>query len=741
MAPENEGADEERGRGPQAPESPVAPAASDAADAPAESPSEQRSTEKEKSKGLASTISTWASTVLTLVKALVALAVAVIVLVTLIKVLRTSYTHKTVAVEVDPVAQKLIDRMGLAFDLRSFLVSEVSRKQKAIESLVKMHSSELIEDQEPISLKVVGVDISTRTLSELLDRLIGPPARYHVRIGLTCPGTSCDAFVDRDETSAGKAFPRELRLVVDLKGDGADERISRRLPITNPGFRHDFRLASNRVAEEVVLMTNRQAASVLFLNVGTDLEFLEDSVDYESRAAAATFDDKPRSEEEKCLARTVYGVSLEMRGDLEAAATVLSEAGRGTGSPSVCRVHCLTNLARVRNRQAYQAQSKDASMARFQEASKALDSIGGPAPNRTEGIRISAFRIGVEATKLEDALNRDRKTNTPERQRDVYASLAAIISSIERELPAADDQLYVHSVIHETLTIARTAWPFMDLPGRARSTLDLLRLIDGYLVGDSAPRQLLLVQGVLEQALAITFQQSAKAPAAVQKSVRMVLSSNPGASSSDAPDWEALVQKHSLASLIALETAGRSPALPTPLETTSVLEPSAAAGDLFFLFNETSERAVGNYSDAIKAYFEQDLPSSETYLLAETVAKWAIWWLGHHDCASAHAESLVPMIELLGAQSWDGLCSFALAGPQPLAAPAGGRGVWKVIYPLVMTAVQTCYPGPKPGAAWLSFEERLKVIECVGRQHQGWIATQPIGSSLIVDRAIDGFLP
>jgi hypothetical protein len=693
------------------------------------------SPDDEKSKGVASAITVWSSAFLVLIKAIMALVMAVIVVVAMAKVLWRSYSGKHVAVEVDPVAQKFFNRLGIEFDLRSMLVTSVSQRMKAVESIVKMQGLEIVENQEPVSLKVVGVDISTRDWLGILESIIGVPPRYHVQIGVTCSKPPCDLAAETGPGSSAAPLPPEVRLLVDFKGGETNERISRLIHTTNPALRHDLRASIDLLGEQILLMTNRQAASVLFLNMSGVAEFRNDRVDYASRAAAATFDDLPRNAEQDCIARNVYGASLEFRGDLEAAAIILAEAGQGPGPPSVCRVHCLTNLARIRITQAIGERSADAAARRFGQATAALDSLTGKAPSRQEEIRVSYFRIAIARAQIVDALNRGTTPKTSPQPATIGDRLASIITSIAHDVPPGEATIYSHVAIRETLPFARQADRAMPLQDRVRTSLSLLRLIDRYLVHDPAPQRLLLAQGAVQRTLAVAMKQAETAPPETTQEVQRALAEGRDGAAAIVAPWDDLVEKAAKASLIAFQTAGKAAAFPPPIENSSALEPPAREGDLYFLFDEITARAGERYTTAVQAYVDDYMPSADTYMLAETVAKWAIWSTWNRSCDDATAEPSGPLLAALGAQPRDGLCSFAAARRQPTNSHDSRLGVWSKIYPLVMNAVRSCAPARDPSSPPPSFEQRLKIIECV--EERSWQAEEGMASSSDIDREID----
>lgn len=682
-------------------------------------------------QGIAYAITAWATASLTFLKAVLALIVAVVLVVATVRIFWRSYGQKQVTIEVAPEATKVIAQMGIDFDLRSMLVAAVGQKIEAVQTIVKLQDLVIVDGDQTIDLKAVGVDVKSEDLRGVLQNILGPPPVYHVRLGVICSDGACGGTSTPSAAAGSITAPREVSLIVDMKDRNSDERIVRRISWPNPGLRHELRAAVDDLADRILLKANRQAASVLFLNVGPAMEFREDGIDYESRAAAAAFDKAPHDD---CLARNVYAVSLWLLGDPESAALILEGTGREKNATSRCRVHSETNLSTVRTSQAFGESDRAAADLRFKQASAALDNLTGASMAASEHLRVGAFRTGLDLARVDDALRRGSDPPSTEDARSAYSRLSEVLARAEQDLPPAADHVFSHQIIDQAVGIVARTSPVAAAPERVRVILKLLGTVERCLAHTTAPRRLLLARGILERSLAVTLLEATRAPEETQAAIQRALhDEGAGVFPVDTPPamqwWQART-----AALVAFQAATKARAFPFPLERASEVEPSAAMADVHFLFNEDAEAVPALYARAVRAFVEQDMPSSDIHLVALTVAKWAIWSLRNQRCVGPLAEPPAPVLSSLGLKG-EGLCSLARARSRQSASDE--RGIWGIIHGQALDAVQEC--ASPPGASKLRFplDRNWAVFQCLQERYRTWLTQQPLDSSAAVDRKIE----
>jgi len=686
-------------------------------------------------QGIAAAITAWSTASLTFLKAVLALVAAVLLLLAAGRILWRSYGQKQVTIEVDPAVTKLFERVGVDFDLRSMLVAAVDQKLEAVQTIVKVQDLVIVDGEQPIDVKAVGVDMKSDDLRSVVQSILGPPPAYHVRLGVSCSDGACATPADGAAKSSS-ALPREIGLVIDMKGRASDERIVRHITWPNAGLRHELRAAIDDLADRILLKVNRQAASVLFMNVGAQIEFREDGIDYESRAAAAAFDKGPH---DGCLARNVYATSLWVLGDPESAALILEQAGRDKDATTRCRVHSATNLSVVRTSQAFGEPDPTTARARFEQASSALDSLSGMALAESERLRVAAFRIELELVRVGEALRQAAGPSAAEEARSAYRRVSELVIRAEKDLPPVADHLFGHQIIEQAVAIVGRPSAIDAAPERVSSALKLLRMVDHCLTDASAPRRLLLARGSLEQVLAITLHEAMRAPAALQAAIQRALQQDgAGVFPIGVPPaeqwWQAKV-----AALVSFQAATKTQAFPFPLERASEIEPLADAADVFFLFDDSTEDAPTFYAKAVQAFVEHDMPSSDTHLIALTVAKWAIWSVRHQRCVGPLAEPPSPVLSALGLKGGQGLCSFAAArSHQTTMNP---RGLWGIIQKQAQEAVQSCASPPAAGEPPDAIDRNGAILQCLQERFRAWQVQGPFDSSAAVDREIEAAGP
>ena len=161
--------------------------------------------------------------------------------------------------------------------------------------------------------------------------------------------------------------------------------------------------------------------------------------------------------------------------------------------------------------------------------------------------------------------------------------------------------------------------------------------------------------------------------------------------------------------------------------------------DLFFLFGTPQAPVLTDYATAIHTFVDKDMPSEDTYWVAETAARWATWLIRQGGCAEPAKEQTNAVWTSLGLPKGEGFCSsFAQAGPESANIQPG---LWGIIYPMVLEAVRMCSPADRSIASISSWQENLKTLACLDKKRQDWTLKATLHSRTSVDEQIERSVP
>ena len=177
------------------------------------------------------------------------------------------YHKKSIAVIVDPAAEKIFLNLDSNVDFRSTLINEINLRIDAFADVLKGFAAEQMlarEAPEDIPLKALGVDTSTNEINRITRNVFGISPAYEVRISAICPAGSC-VFDNKTERVSVEAASK-LTVVVDLRARDQHKRLSfPDIPVTNPALRRGLKNAIGKTSEELIALVDPLRASVLFL--------------------------------------------------------------------------------------------------------------------------------------------------------------------------------------------------------------------------------------------------------------------------------------------------------------------------------------------------------------------------------------------------------------------------------------------------------------------------------------------
>lgn len=704
--------DESRSDGPPGPKSdeaggqssstPGTEAAAESEAAEAAPPSEPVPGAAAKASSVAARIKVWADATTALLKALLMIAAIVVVAVVIASVIRHDDSKRQISLQVEPDTEKTLSALGSDLDLRQVFADALNERLRGVKKIVQVQGLDKViglGQAETISLKPLGLDMSTSEIARLLREIKGSPAPLVVRMGLLCTPRPC--------TDPGAS---EGILVVGFSGLHGTSRASYSVPLTNPAFRRSLRQAMQRAADRLLDVEEPLVASIFYLNRQDVL--LDERLDNLARAESAALRSRDTSRE-SCTTDLVVGASLIARGRWNDGIEAEKRAARS--SDPTCQVHGWTNIVFLL--QPYQLCNpsrdvRDFAYEQMRQAVAALPSIDRGNVSDLVYNRIPTSRLALEIADalrqtddeaVRQSLCEGNATVSPPVRTSLAETLPGILKHIQELLPASgrlQSEEHVLLELYRRLLVASV--PREDGGRHLAIGVDLAKAIDAYLLTDRHPRLLFLIQGNLAMDMA----RAAHTAVTMRSAEKSAASQLMGGASEPAVMFQQTIADNLGAAQVAFANAVANESEGELLEPSPNIQPLTWSGDALLLAGDI-QGATRAYMRAVDAFIDDDEDASELIPFAEAVGRWAILSKARGACKSG----AVPDV------SWEERWAHLGGGAHDVCAfdrPDRLTNIPALIGPIVADLLDRCLRKVDGTSDWQADQDRrFALVDCL----------------------------
>jgi hypothetical protein len=529
-------------------------------------------------------------------------------------------------VEVSAEVQKTLAALGADIDLRAALLDALNERIAGVQQVIAVQGLPYAGDTDSanaVSFAPFGLELSTDTITQIVDHIFGRPPRPTVRLELRCAPRACDNLEVRNAT-----------LVMNFSAPSGSRNASYPVMLGNRGLTRSLHQSVERIADLVLEQTDPLTASVLFLNRAATTVYLDRYIPDLIRAeGAAVAGSKP--DNAGCIADLVIGLSLAGRGEL--AAGVAAEQRAAKTSDIVCKIQAESNIIfRLAGFALCDDDELESRYADLQvtQARQRLEILG----KRRDSIDdLTYYRIPAAAL-VTDVMQILEKAG-PLQRPACFFTLAPeslpgstavtqlqqlVAAPHSRLLPPKKHTLMQHQALSNFWYAVKAGVPRDDLAGRLsldRALMDAIRLTE---LNDPHPRALFILEGdvAMEMSRAELVSSDVTNDSA-QSLLANKLESDEVYTQSEPGTKLRLASYHNLhAAIVAFENASGTTGSASLVEPFSDVEVLRKLGDAWYA-SGYPESALTTYAQAVDKFIEANEPVEQVAPLTDALIRWA----------------------------------------------------------------------------------------------------------------------
>jgi len=537
--------------------------------------------------------------------------------------------NRVLIVDVSAEVQKTLMTLGADIDLRLALRDALNERLAGVQQIIAVQGLPYAGDSDnanAVSFAPFGVNLSTDTITQIVDNIFGRPPRPTVRLELHCAPRACDGPEVHSAT-----------LVMNFSAPSGSRNASYPVVLGNRGLTRSVHQSIEQIADLVLEQSDPLSASVLFLNRPAWAVFFDqyrpDLIRAEGAAVAGRGPGNAG-----CIADLVIGGSLASRGEL--AEGVAAEERAAKASDMVCQIQAESNIVFLLTKYALcdlfgpERQYADLQLT---QARQRLEILG----KRRDAIsdltyyRIPAAGLVADIVHVLETAGPSQQpiiciyTFAPE---SIPGNTAAkqlkdlLTGAQPLWLPPKKHTLMQHQALSNLWYAMRAGVPRGDLAGRLSLSGALMSAIRSAEVNDPHPRALFVLEGKLAMEIALaSFQAMDRKPidpAQQAQWARELESDEVYAQSKPSMILAAAIDRNLITSTVAFENASRTTAIAPLVELISDVEVFRRLGDTLYAGGQAGAARTA-YSQSVEKYIEDHEPIEGVMEVTETLSRWA----------------------------------------------------------------------------------------------------------------------
>jgi hypothetical protein len=634
-------------------------------------------------------------------------------------------------VEVSAKVQKTLTALGADIDLRLALRDALNERITGVEQIVALQGLPYAGDTDSsnaVSFAPFGVNVSTDTITQIVDHIFGRPPRPTVRLEIRCAPRACDDPEVRNAT-----------LVMNLSTPSGSRTASYPVVLGNRGLTRSVQQSVENIADLMLEQSDPVIASVLFLNryaatVFND-QYRPDLIRAEGAAVAGR---KP--DDAGCIADLVIGGSLTERGEF--AAGIAAEQRAAQASNVVCKIHGDSNIVFMLAGFALCAKDEAAreyADLQVTQASQRLEKLAIPRYSSVDDV--AYYRI--PASSLITAMMHALETAGPSQQPACITSPApqsvpgsTMAKQLRTLLAAAQPRLLPpdkptlmryrtptvvqHQVLSDFWLAMRAGVPRDELADRLTLDRELMKVIRRTELNDPHPRALFILEGNVAMEMSRAALESLGPK--VDDSARVQLASElepDDVYAESHPSMKLIFSAyHNLsAATVAFENASGTTGSARLVEPTiSEVEMLRQLGDARYASGNPAS-ALTAYAHAVDKFIESSEPVDEVPPLTDALIRWANILIEQGCGTDQHPDPV-------WVEKWNRLGDTP---PNVCRLTKPGDSTEKPLLPTIQKMIRLSLTGCKVSAVAPDAEEdwtdwvagstrRLKMLECLDQE-------------------------